>query len=233
MVKQRRHIMEYRNKAIKQRYVHARCRLNYIRNAIDASENYLSSLYSITSDKSLTCVLEREVNVMKGQVKRREHDLISAHSMLSSKRCNRKRKMSIRMKDNVIRKAISRRRKQRVSRLSQCKPDSSNHPMGDVVGDHNTNKSLFNSDSDFDSDSSVDSELEDETYVPEVACRKTRMKRRTHGKRGNNESSIVDKEDILIDDEEHFNDKYQFATDLKTKDSDPGELILKYIPLSN
>ena len=117
--------------------------------------------------------------------------------------------------------------------MSDGKYDSSIHPVGDVVVDQDTKESLLDSSSDSEPDSSVDLDLEDETYVPEVLCRKTQKERKAHGKRGNNESSMVDREDIIINDYEHFNDKYQFALDLKDKDLQPSKIIVKYIGISN
>ena len=83
--------------------------------------------------------------------------------------------------------------------------------------------------SDSDSDLSIDSEVDDETYVPEVISQRGKSgRRRMHFKRGNNEEALADKEDVFSEEYDCLNSKFQFAIDLKNKDVRPGKQSFKY-----
>jgi hypothetical protein len=222
---------EYRSAIRDSRIYLGISKYEFICDAIDASNNLLLSLNQEASNKSLVIDIERELRLMKGRAIRYQRELEESKSTLTTKRCKRKRKKKNKITTRYINDLIQRRRHHRILTKSVVDySQSSRIGSGYVEKKRESRESLFDSDesdsshSSF-SDQSDDSEIGDETYVPEVYSNKRRKRRKAWGKRGNNESNVVDQEDIFAEDYESLNDKYQFAIDLKKKDFQPGKEI--------
>ena len=206
----------YRNAVRRNRLVQAASKLTYISDAIHASENFLLTLANEACNKLLVSDINRNIKIMKARKLRIELEFESAKRLSASKRCARKRNKTKRTTDKYVHNLIGRRRKSR--QVTMSKTSSKVLPDNNAV----TESSQMLSDSD--SDLSVDSEVDDETYVPEIISRRGKSrKRRTHCKRGNNEESLADKEDVFSEEYECLNEKFQFAIDLKNKDIRPGK----------
>jgi len=242
----KRRALEYRNaqkknvyrSAIRDSRIYAAVsKFEFICDAIDASNKLLDSLKLESSKTSLIIDIERELRLMKDRANRYQRELESAQSTPINKRCKRKRKKRIKSNIRYINVLIRRRRHDRISNkpaINYSQVSKSVSKVPETIGKNRP--SLFDSDeSDSDhsnrSNQSVDSELEDETYVPEVFCKKRRKRRKAWGKRGNNESNLAHQEDIFAEEYESLNDKYQFAIDLKTKDHQPGKEVSSYVLL--
>ena len=208
----------YRLSVMECRARSALAKAQFIWDALAASEDLLASLNPSPSNLRLRDDLSKDIREMKARASRyRDMYIVSSVSSTSDTRCKRIRTVNPKTQEKLVRRLVHRRRKDRVS------------------------EPLFDSDSsdselDYDSDSSgvsVDSELEDETYVPEVISRRKRGKRKRKGRRGNNESTFADRDEIFADEVDGYNEKYQFAIDLKGKDKSPGKrtiiLIINYI----
>ena len=228
---------EYRTAIRDSRIYVAISKYEFICNAIDASNNLLSVLNREASNTSLVIDIEKELRLMKDRAIRYERELETAKSTPITKRCKRKRRRKNKSNIRYINDLIQRRRHHRTSNKPDINYSQSSKSVSEVPEMKGENRpSLFDSDesdsdhSSFSSDQSVDSEVEDETYVPEVFCKTGRKRRKAWGKRGNNESHLVDQEDIFVEEYESLNDKYQFAIDLKKKDHQPGK---KYHPMSH
>ena len=208
----------YRNGVRRNRLVQAASKLSYMSDAIHASENLILTLANDARNKMLVNDISRDIKIMKGRALRLELQYESAKGLSPSKRCSRKRNKTQRTTDKYVQNLIGRRRKNRHLIMSK---GNSQVPSSNKA---DTELSEILSDSDSDSDVSIDSEAEDETYVPEIISRRGKSRnRRTHCKRGNNEESLADKDDVFAEEYECLNEKYQFAIDLKNKDLHPGK----------
>ena len=243
----KRRALEYRNTQKKNAYRSAIrdsriyvaiSKYEFICDAIDASNNLLVSLNQEASNTSLVIDIERELKLMKHRATRYQRELEIVKSTPITKRCKRKRRKKNRSNIRYINDLIRRRRHHRISNQPVINYSQSSKSVSKVPERKGENRpSLFDSDeSDSDhssssSNQSVDSEVEDETFVPEVFCKKRRKTRKAWGKRGNNESNLVDQEDIFAEEYESLNEKYQFAIDLKKKDHQPGKKVSSYVSL--
>ena len=206
----------YRNGVRRNRLVQAASKVTYISDAIHASENFILTLANKACNKLLVSDINRDIKVMKARKLRIELEFESAKRLSVSKRCARKRNKTKRTNDKYVNNLICRRRKSRQVTMTKA---SSN-----VLSSNKAASELSQVLSDSDSDLSVDSEVDDETYVPEIISRRGKSrKRRTHSKRGNNEESLADKDDVFSEEYECLNEKFQFAIDLKNKDIRPGK----------
>ena len=234
----KRRATKYRNSLKKQQYrsskKYTRLYLSiinheYLRDAISASEDLLQSLVDANAtSKSLLDDISCDIRLMRSRASRFYSQYEGAKATLTSNRCKRKRKKKESLNNKYVQTIIRRRRQNR--NLNKPSVKDSYCDLSKKIELTNKEQSLFDSDealSEEDSISShisIDSELEDETYVPEVLCRKKRKKRqKAWGKRGNNQSALVDKDDIFAEEYESLNDRYQFAIDLKKKDHQPGK----------
>ena len=203
-----------RRTIMEKRALDALKQFEFICKGIIHSKDLLQSLVGDPSCQRLRETLSSDIRGMEA-LATRHHDKYSASSRYSTfiNRCKRIRTINPRRREKLIQLFISRRRKGRNS------------------------EPLFEDDSSSDSDyeweiesdvESVDSEIEDATYIPEVFTTKRRRKRQPKGKRGNNESTLADRDEIFAEEIDGFNDKYQFAIDLKNKDKSPGKFCLSF-----
>ena len=203
-------ILLYRNGVRRNRLVQAATKVTYISDAIHASENLIITLAKEACNKLLVSDIKRDIKIMKARKSRFELEFESAKRLSVSKRCTRKRNKTKRTNDKYVRNLICRRRKSRQVTMTKA--------ISNVVPSNKSDSELSQVISDSDSDLSVDSEVDDETYVPEIFSRRGKSrKRRTHTKRGNNEESLADKDDVFSEEYECLNERFQFA---RTKISD-------------
>ncbi len=169
----------------------------FIWDALAASEDLLQSLNPTPSNQRLRDDLSKDIREMKARASRyRDMYIVSSVSSTSDSRCKRIHTVNPKTQEKLVRRLIFRRRKDRVS-----------EPLFDLDSSE-SELEYYDSES---SGVSVDSELEDKTYVPEVISRRKRGKRKTKGKRGNNESTFADRDEIFADEVDGYNEKYQFA----------------------
>ena len=212
---EKQHISIHRNGVRRNRLVQAASKLSYISDAINASENFILTIANDACNKLLVYDIRRDIKIMIGRKLRLEFEFESAKGLTSSKRGSRKRNKSRRTNDKYVQNLIGRRRKNR-----QCNVSQSNS---------NVDTELSQMLSDSDSDVSIDSEVDDETYEPEVISQRGKSRtRQMHFKRGNNEEALADKEEVFSEEYDCLNSKFQFAIDLKNKDVQPGKQSFKY-----
>lgn len=215
---------------------------DFIATAIESSSRMCSHLEENGCDLSVIDDIKKDIKVMEGRVGALGSKFRHGNSFSLHRRAPRKRKRSQHNTQKHITKLIRRRRTSRNTHINSTRSRSSALPEKKIRCDNSS--SIFedsDSDSSICSDSSlqqclssssdeVDSEIDDETYVPEVLSRKRGRKiKKIHTRRGNNESTLVEKEDIFADEYELETERYQFAFDLKYKDPDAG----KYLMLHN
>lgn len=213
---EKQQISTYRNGVRRNRLVQAASKLAYNSDAINASENFLLTIANDACNKLLVDDIRRDIKILIGRKLRLEFEYESAKGLTSSKRCSRKRNKSGRTNDKYVQTLIRMRRNNR----------HSNVPQSNKV---DTELSQVLSDLDSDSDVSIDSEVDDETYVPEVNLGHGKSRRRrNHFKRGKNEEALADKEDVFSEEYDSLKSKFQFAIDLKNKDIRPGKDSFEY-----